>query len=51
VQADLQLGTKIPMFGWMPLLLIPAGLILSIMGIAVFLLRRRSLRQAFSPEK
>jgi hypothetical protein len=39
VEADLQLGFKVPIFGWLPYLLMPLGIIMCLGGI--FLIRRR----------
>ena len=36
VQADIQLGTKIPVFTWLPLVLIPLGIVLFIAGAYAF---------------
>lgn len=40
VQADVQLGVKIPMLSWMPFVLVPMGFVLAFIGLA--LLRRRA---------
>jgi hypothetical protein len=39
VEADLQLGFNVPIFGWLPYLLIPLGIVMCLGGI--FLIRRR----------
>jgi hypothetical protein len=39
IAADLQLGFKVPIFGWLPYLLIPLGIVICLGGI--FLIRRR----------
>lgn len=39
VEADLQLGFKVPIFSWLPYLLIPLGIVMCLGGI--FLIRRR----------
>jgi hypothetical protein len=41
VEADIQLGFKVPIFGWLPLVLIPAGVIFCL--IAIFVIRRKKL--------
>jgi hypothetical protein len=40
VDADIQLGFKVPIFSWLPYLLIPLGALLSVSGF--FLIRRRA---------
>ena len=40
VQADIQLGFKVPIFSWLPSVLIPVGLILCVIG--VFLIRQKN---------
>lgn len=41
VEADIQLGFKAPILGWLPFVLIPLGVILCLAGI--FLIRRKNL--------
>jgi len=41
VEADVQLGFKVPLFGWLPYLLIPLGAVLVLVG--VFLFRRKKI--------
>jgi hypothetical protein len=41
VEADVQLGFKVPMFGWLPYLLIPVGAVL--VFVVVFLFRRKKI--------
>jgi hypothetical protein len=41
VEADIQLGFKVPIFSWLPFVLIPAGVTLCLIGI--FVIRRKNL--------
>jgi len=41
VQADIQLGTKVPILGWLPIVMIPLGLVLCIAGALLFLRKRK----------
>lgn len=41
VEADLQLGFKVPIFSWLPYLLIPLGVLMCIGGIFLIRLRKR----------
>jgi hypothetical protein len=40
IQADVQFGAKIIIYGWLPYVLIPAGVILFMIGIAIFRRKR-----------
>jgi hypothetical protein len=40
VQADIQLGFKVPIFSWLPLVIIPIGVIMCLIG--VFLIRQKN---------
>ena len=49
VEADLQLGFKAPILGWLQFVLIPVGVIMCLAGIFVF--RRKKLRDLFKRGK
>jgi len=42
VNADLQLGFKVPILTWLPYILIPLGIVLSISGFALLSKRRKA---------
>lgn len=41
VNAEIQLGFKVPILGWLPYLLIPLGIILLVLGVLLFKRRKR----------
>ncbi|MCW4001437.1 MAG: hypothetical protein NWE93_14485 [Candidatus Bathyarchaeota archaeon] len=47
IKAEIQLGSRIPLYGWLPFVLIPVGLILLILGLLVF--RKSKKRVPKSP--
>jgi hypothetical protein len=49
VEADIQLGFKVPIFGWLPFVLIPVGVIFCLIG--VFVIRRKNLLKRQQADK
>ena len=45
VEADIRLGFKVPIFSWLPFVLIPVGVIFCLIGIFVIKRKRRITRQ------
>jgi hypothetical protein len=41
VDADIQLGFKVPLFGWLPYLLLALGIIMLVVGWFLFRYRKR----------